>query len=87
VFGIFEFEKDGETHTLLGLGTEDSESLWFIFTDRTTGHGTYGAGRYLYTDDMPENGRLTVDFNKAYTPLLVLLVLIQPVRFRHRLTG
>jgi uncharacterized protein (DUF1684 family) len=68
VFGTFEFEKDGKTHTLLGLGDEDSESLWFIFADRTTGHGTYGAGRYLYSDGMPENGRLTVDFNKAYNP-------------------
>jgi len=68
VFGTFEFERDGKTHTLLGLGTEDSESLWFIFADHTTGHGTYGAGRYLYTDGMPEDGRLTVDFNKAYNP-------------------
>ena len=68
VFGTFEFEKDGKTHSLLGLETEDSDSLWFIFADRTTGHGTYGAGRYLYSDGMPENGRLTVDFNKAYNP-------------------
>lgn len=68
VFGTFEFEKDGKTYSLLGLGTEESESLWFIFADRTTGHGTYGAGRYLYSDGMPENGRLMVDFNKAYNP-------------------
>lgn len=68
VFGTFEFVKDGKTHTLLGLGTADSESLWFIFADRTTGHGTYGAGRYLYSDGMPEKGRLRVDFNKAYNP-------------------
>jgi uncharacterized protein (DUF1684 family) len=68
VFGTFEFEKDGKTHTLLSLGDEDSESLWFIFADRTTGHGTYGAGRYLYSDGMPENGRLTVDFNKTNKP-------------------
>ncbi len=68
VFGTFEFEKDGKTHTLLSLGDEDSESLWFIFADRTTGHGTYGAGRYLYSDGMPVSGRLTVDFNKAYNP-------------------
>ncbi len=68
VIGTFEFEKDGKTYSLLGLGDDESESLWFIFTDRTTGHGTYGAGRYLYSDGMPENGRLTVDFNKAYNP-------------------
>jgi uncharacterized protein (DUF1684 family) len=68
VFGTFEFKRDGRTHSLLGLGTEESESLWFIFADRTTGHGTYGAGRYLYSDGMPVEGQLTVDFNKAYNP-------------------
>lgn len=68
VFGVFEFEKDGKTHSILGLGSEESESLWFIFADRTTGHGTYGAGRYLYSDGMPKDGRLIVDFNKAYNP-------------------
>ncbi len=68
VYGTFEFDRDGKTHSLLGLGTGESESLWFIFADRTTGHGTYGAGRYLYSDGMPENDRMTVDFNKAYNP-------------------
>lgn len=68
VFGAFEFEMDGKTHSLLGLGSEDSDSLWFIFADRTSGHGTYGAGRFLYSDSMPEDGRLIVDFNKAYNP-------------------
>jgi uncharacterized protein (DUF1684 family) len=68
VFGTFEFEMNGKTHSLLGLGTAESKSLWFIFADRTSGRGTYGAGRFLYSDSMPENGRLTVDFNKAYNP-------------------
>lgn len=68
VLGSFEFERDGKTHKLLGIGESDSENLWFIFADRTTGHGTYGAGRYLYSDGMPENDRLVVDFNKAYNP-------------------
>lgn len=68
VYGTFEFDRDGKTYSLLALGTDASENLWFIFTDRTTGHGTYGAGRYLYSEGMPENGRLTVDFNKAYNP-------------------
>jgi uncharacterized protein (DUF1684 family) len=68
VFGTFEFDMDGKTHRLLGLGSVDSKDLWFIFADRTSGHGTYGAGRFLYSDGMPENERLTVDFNKAYNP-------------------
>jgi len=68
VFGTFEFDMNGKTHSLLGIGTESSTSLWFIFADRTSGHGTYGAGRFLYSDSMPENGCLIVDFNKAYNP-------------------
>jgi len=68
VFGVLEFDRDGETYRLIGLGDDTSESLWFIFSDRTSGHGTYGAGRFLYSEGLPENGRLVVDFNKAYNP-------------------
>lgn len=68
VFGTFEFDRDGNAFSLIALGSEESENLWFIFSDRTSGHGTYGAGRFLYSNGMPENGRLTVDFNKAYNP-------------------
>ena len=68
VFGTFEFDRDGSIHSILAIGTEESENLWFIFADRTSGRGTYGAGRFLYSEAMPENGRLVVDFNKAYNP-------------------
>jgi len=68
VLGEVEFERDGKTFRLVALVEEDSESLWVIFADRTSGHGTYGAGRFLYSDGMPENGRLVLDFNKAYNP-------------------
>jgi uncharacterized protein (DUF1684 family) len=68
VFGVFEFDRDGRSHRLLALGDDDSDSLWFIFNDRTNGRETYGAGRFLYSNGMPENGRLVVDFNKAYNP-------------------
>ena len=68
VYGRFEFERNGNTYQLIGLGDEESETLWFIFSDRTSGHGTYGAGRFLYSEGLPENGRLVVDFNKAYNP-------------------
>ena len=68
VFGTFEFERDGQTYSLLALGTAESGSLWFLFADKTSGRETYGAGRFLYSDGMPEEGRLVVDFNKAYNP-------------------
>ena len=68
VYGYAEFERDGKTFRLLGLGDEESDSLWFLFADRTSGRETYGAGRFLYSDGMPEGGRVVVDFNKAYNP-------------------
>ncbi len=68
VFGTFEFERDGETHRLVGIGTDESSSIEFLFADRTSGRETYGAGRFVYSDGMPVDGRLVVDFNKAYNP-------------------
>ncbi len=68
VFGTVEFDRAGKTHRLIALGDEESEDLWFLFADRTSGRETYGAGRFLYSDGMPEDGRVVVDFNKAYNP-------------------
>ncbi len=68
VYGTVEFERDGKKHSLIGLGDQDSTSMWFLFADRTSGRDTYGAGRFLYSDGLPENGRVVVDFNKAYNP-------------------
>ena len=44
-----------------------ARQLFFIFRDQTSGKETYGAGRFLYTD-MPKDGQVVVDFNKAYNP-------------------
>jgi len=68
VAGYIAFEKGGKTHRLMALGDEESENLWIIFADRTSGRETYGAGRYLYSDGLPLEGRLVIDFNKAYNP-------------------
>ncbi len=68
VYGRFEFERDGNTYRMVAIGDEDSESLELMFADRSNSHSTYGAGRFVYSDGMPENGRLVVDFNKAYNP-------------------
>lgn len=68
VGGTFHFERDGKAHSLLALQFEGAEDLWFIIADRTSGKQSYGAGRYLYSNGLPEDGFLTVDFNKAYNP-------------------
>ncbi|MES1171843.1 MAG: DUF1684 domain-containing protein [Bacteroidota bacterium] len=41
--------------------------LFFIFRDQTAGKTTYGAGRFMYTD-LPRDGQVVLDFNKAYSP-------------------
>ncbi|HEU4663980.1 MAG TPA: DUF1684 domain-containing protein [Dokdonella sp.] len=65
--GKVTFVRDGKSYTLLPvLETDDAKELWFIFADRTSGKETYGT-RFLYAD-LPKDGKVTVDFNKAYNP-------------------
>lgn len=66
--GKVTFTRDGKNYTLLPvLETPDAKELWFIFADRTSGKETYGAARFLYAD-LPKDGKVMVDFNKAYNP-------------------
>lgn len=44
-----------------------AKELFFIFRDATAGKETYPAGRFLYSD-MPKDGQVLLDFNKAYSP-------------------
>lgn len=41
--------------------------LFFIFKDKTAGKQTYAAGRFLYAA-LPKDGKVLIDFNKAYNP-------------------
>lgn len=66
--GRAEFTLDGKALHLDGVLEEpDAKELFFIFRDETSGHETYGAGRFLYAD-LPRDGTLILDFNKAYSP-------------------
>jgi len=47
---------------------EDDDRLWLIFGDATNGQQTYGAGRFLVTEPVAEDGSVVVDFNLAYNP-------------------
>jgi len=49
------------------LEAPDAKQWFFIFKDPTAGRDTYPAGRYLYSD-LPKDGAVTLDFNKAYSP-------------------
>lgn len=65
--GQVEFQRDGELYHLEALD-EGGETLLLIFADRTSGHGSYGAGRFLDAPKPDAKGHLQLDFNRAYNP-------------------
>src|SRR5687768_12204358 len=64
--GALAFEAGGREYKLQALREKGSEQLFIIFADQTSGKETYGAGRYLYADPPGADGRVTLDFNRAY---------------------
>jgi uncharacterized protein (DUF1684 family) len=66
--GAVVFMKDGrEWHLDAVLEEPGDRELFIMFADATSGHETYGAGRFLYVP-RPSAGRTRLDFNKAYNP-------------------
>lgn len=66
--GKATFEIDGKKYEITPvIEVPGDKELFIIFADRTSGKETYGAGRFLYAP-MPANGKIVLDFNKAYNP-------------------
>ena len=65
--GVVEFERDGRTYRLEALG-EAGRELFFVFADGTSGHGSYPAGRFLEAAWPEADGKVVLDFNRAYNP-------------------
>lgn len=65
--GAVVFEKEGREFRLEAVDEGDGR-LFLIFADRTSGHETYAAARFLYADPPGASGRTVVDFNRAYNP-------------------
>lgn len=65
--GVLEFEREGRRWQLEAIG-EPGKSLFVIFADRTSGHGSYPAGRYLDLEAPDANSEVVLDFNRAYNP-------------------
>ncbi|GAB2657668.1 DUF1684 domain-containing protein [Arenimonas aestuarii] len=65
--GRVVFEKDGVPYSLEALDEGDGR-LFFVFADRTSGHETYSASRFLYADPAGPDGTTVLDFNRAYNP-------------------
>ena len=70
--GTFTFELGGAPRRLTAYTFENgqSDSLFVPFLDATSGHETYGAGRYLDLEP-DEDGTYAIDFNLAYHPSCV----------------
>jgi uncharacterized protein (DUF1684 family) len=66
--GAIVFNKDGKEFRLDAILEDPKDTeLFVMFADTTSGKETYGAGRFLHTD-LPQNGRVQLDFNKSYNP-------------------
>ncbi len=67
--GAAVFDLGGETYRLdLWRDSDDTVNFFTAFGDQTNNDSTYGAGRFLWIDAPDEQGRVVVDFNRAYNP-------------------
>jgi len=64
--GVVEFELAGEHFDLEAY--DGGDELFFVFGDKTSGRGTYPAGRFLYAKKPGLDGVLVLDFNTAQNP-------------------
>jgi uncharacterized protein (DUF1684 family) len=65
--GVVVFEV-GEVRQRLEPTSTSQGGLFFVFADGTSGDETYGGGRFLYADPPGPDGKVLLDFNKAYNP-------------------
>ena len=65
--GAVEFQRDGKTFRIEALD-EGEDTLFLVFADRTSGHGSYPAGRFLDASKPDAAGNVMIDFNKSYNP-------------------
>ena len=65
--GAVDFTRDGVDYRLEALEGSDG-GLFLILADRTSGQGSYGAGRYLDAAAPDAQGRVMLNFNRAYNP-------------------
>lgn len=65
--GVVEFEHGGGAYRLEALDGGKG-ALFLVFADRTNGHGSYGAGRFIDVPAPTAQGEVVIDFNRAYNP-------------------
>mgnify|MGYP005989794963 CR=1 FL=1 len=76
-YGTLTFTLEGKEQRLTIYQNKDfdrapqyKDYLFLPFTDKTSGNGSYGGGRYLdvLTTDENADGTIIIDFNKSYNP-------------------
>ena len=66
--GALVFQIDGKEYRVDPIIEEGSDEFFIIFKDETSKDSTYEAGRYLYAKKPGPDGKVIVDFNRAYNP-------------------
>ncbi|MBU8899670.1 DUF1684 domain-containing protein [Corallococcus sp. H22C18031201] len=66
--GTLVFTVNGKEYRLMPVIEEGANQLFIIFADETNRDTTYGAGRFLSAELPDKDGRVTLDFNRAYNP-------------------
>ena len=66
--GVLVFTLEGQEQKLTPILEGNGEELFIIFADATSSKETYGGGRFLYAKRPGPDGKVTLDFNKAYNP-------------------
>jgi uncharacterized protein (DUF1684 family) len=66
--GALVFTIDGKEYRIDPIVEEGDKDFFIIFRDATSRSETYPAGRYLYASPPGADGKVIVDFNKAYNP-------------------
>jgi len=68
--GLLRFTLRGREVSLEAwLSSPESSELFIVFADATSGHETYGAGRFIDAElSAPDAAEVWLDFNTAYNP-------------------
>ena len=66
--GALLFTVNGRRCRLDAITYPGDPRLFIVFADQTSGHESYGGGRFIYVDPPDAAGRTIVDFNKAHNP-------------------
>jgi uncharacterized protein (DUF1684 family) len=66
--GVLVFSLEGREQRLTPIIEGGGDELFIIFADATSSKETYGGGRFLYAKRPGADGKVILDFNKAYNP-------------------